>query len=285
MEFSSLNAYINWGRAHFVPGPHALIFAEDDTELTATIDHHRRLGFANITVFGNRADIPPPLGDCHFVQSDFRTQTDVTGVVNAVQRIAPGHWFYYGYNAEFLFYPFCETRCVQELATYLQEESRNSTTTCVVDVYVGDLNANPTGVNRADSFFDRSGYYSLALFDEADELIDRRQHFYGGLKRRFEEHVPPENRRIDRVAFFKSTPGLTLNPDFTFNMAEYNTISGPWHNSLTAAVASFRTAKALKRNPGSTFDIHTFKWPQSRKFDWGSQQLMDCGLMEPGQWF
>jgi len=33
------------------------------------------------------------------------------------------------------------------------------------------------------------------------------------------------------------------------------------------------------------FDIPTFHWHQSVKFDWSPQQLMDLGLMEPGQWF
>jgi hypothetical protein len=44
-------------------------------------------------------------------------------------------------------------------------------------------------------------------------------------------------------------------------------------------------AKALKRNPGSTYDIPTFRWDNSVPFEWSSRQLMDLGLMEPGQWF
>ena len=50
-------------------------------------------------------------------------------------------------------------------------------------------------------------------------------------------------------------------------------------------MASFRTAKALKSNPGSRYQISTFRWHNSVPFEWGSQQLMDLGLMEPGQWF
>ena len=55
--------------------------------------------------------------------------------------------------------------------------------------------------------------------------------------------------------------------------------------SYDTARAIFRTAKALKRNPGSTFDIHTFRWHNSTPFQWHSRQLLDLGLMEPGQWF
>ena len=89
----------------------------------------------------------------------------------------------------------------------------------------------------------------------------------------------------DRISLFKAKRGLTLRPDFTFNDEEYNTYACPWHNNLTAAICSFRTAKALKSNPGSKFDIHNFRWHNSTEFQWHSQQLMDLGLMEPGQWF
>ena len=92
-------------------------------------------------------------------------------------------------------------------------------------------------------------------------------------------------RRIDRIALFQTRPGLKLLPDHRFNIEEYNTYSCPWHHNLTAAICSFRTAKALRTNPGSRHAIPTFRWPKSVKFDWTSQQLMDLGLMEPGQWF
>ena len=56
------------------------------------------------------------------------------------------------------------------------------------------------------------------------------------------------------------------------------------HN-ITAAVCSFRPATALKTTPGSRYDIHTFKWHNSAPFEWHSRQLLELGLMEPGQWF
>jgi hypothetical protein len=105
------------------------------------------------------------------------------------------------------------------------------------------------------------------------------------LRWRFEEHVPAVRRKIDRISLFKSKPDLQILPDFTFNDEEYNTYACEWHNNLTAAVCSFRTAKALKRNPGSKYDIDTFEWHNSVPFEWHSRQLLDLGLMEPGQWF
>ena len=114
---------------------------------------------------------------------------------------------------------------------------------------------------------------------------ERQLDFFGGLRWRYEEHVPWERRRIDRIALFRAKPGLHLRPDHTFDDEEYNTYACPWHHNLTGAIASFRTAKALKSNPGSMFDITNFHWHHSVKFDWSPQQLMDLGLMEPGQWF
>jgi hypothetical protein len=105
------------------------------------------------------------------------------------------------------------------------------------------------------------------------------------LRWRFEEHIPEDRRKIDRIALFRARPGLRLRPDFTFTDEEYNTYACPWHNNITTAVMSFRTAKALRTNPGSKFDIRDFRWRNSTHFAWKSQQLMDLGLMEPGQWF
>ena len=88
-----------------------------------------------------------------------------------------------------------------------------------------------------------------------------------------------------RIALFRAKPGLTLRPDFTFADEEYNTYACEWHHNITAAIVSFRTAKALKSNAGSKFQIQTFQWHNSVPFAWHSQQLMDLGMMEPGQWF
>lgn len=96
---------------------------------------------------------------------------------------------------------------------------------------------------------------------------------------------PPARRKIDRIAIFKAAPDLRLREDHTFSDEEYNTYSCPWHHNITATICSFRTAKALKLNPGSRYEIETFKWHNSAPFEWHSRQLLDLGLMEPGQWF
>ncbi len=172
------------------------------------------------------------------------------------------------------------------MLTFHTEERRDAMLCYVVDLYAGDLGQFPNAVSLETALLDKSGYYALARYDEvAGEDKDRQLDFFGGLRWRFEEHVPYDRRKIDRIALFRAKSGLKLRPDHTFNDEEYNTYACPWHHNLTAAICSFRTAKALKTNPGSTFEIQTFQWHNSVPFEWSSQQLLDLGLMEPGQWF
>jgi hypothetical protein len=216
-----------------------------------------------------------------------RAGTSFAETVNRVAAAAPGIWLYYCFNAEYLFYPFCETRTVGEMLAFHTEERRDAMLTYVIDLYARDLSAHPDAVSLEDAHLDKSGYYALARPDPANHghPKDRQLDFFGGLRWRYEEHISAKRRKIDRIALFRAKPGLHLRDDHTFDDEEYNTYACPWHHNLTAAIVSFRTAKALKRNPGSTFDIQTFTWHNSIPFEWHSRQLLDLGLMEPGQWF
>ena len=287
MIHSSLTDFLTTGRAALARGPIAIILMEDDIEVDTTLRHHLDAGFRQVVAIGNSdivvaADIIQRVSRVHH---DARTESILDDAVNGIIDAAPGQWIYYAYNAEYLFFPFCETRTVGEMLAFSTEERRDSLLTYVVDLYAGDLRTHPNAVSMEDAHLDKSGYYALARKDSEDNMAERQLDFYGGLRWRFEEHIPPPRRRIDRVSLFRARQGLRLRGDHTFNMPEYNTYACPWHNSLTAALCSFRTAKALRRNPGSAPHIKTFKWHNSAPFRWQSQQLLDLGLMEPGQWF
>ncbi len=287
MQFDSLATFLASAPQTMAKGPICLILAEDAVELDTTVRHQLRLGFRKVVVFGAAPltlsdDIAPKvIRVIHDMLTDAALETVVNGCISA----APGIWFSYCYNAEYLFYPFCEHRTVGEMITFCMEERREHVLTYVVDLYAGDLEAHPTAVSLEDAHIDRSGYYALRRTDRENNIAIRQLDFFGGLRWRFEEHVPPTRRRIDRIGLFRAAAGLRLRADHTFNIPEYNTYACEWHNSPTAAICSFRTAKALKRNPGSRFDIQTFHWHNSAPFSWHSQQLLDLGLMEPGQWF
>ncbi|PYG33212.1 hypothetical protein [Pelagimonas varians] len=289
MYYDGLEDFITRGKAAYAKGPIAMVFAEDDAELSTTLRHHRHSGFASIIVFmSSQFSLPADLDNkVHRVEYDMSVDNALQSAVNAVISAAPNIWMYYCYNAEYLFFPFCETRTVGEMLSYHTEERREAMLTYVVDLYADDLDRYPNAVSLDHAHLDRSGYYALARPDAANHNHpkERQLDFFGGLRWRYEEHVPAERRKIDRISLFKSKPGLHLRNDHTFDDEEYNTYACPWHNNLTAAIVSFRTAKALKHNPGSTYEISSFHWHNSMPFEWHSRQLLDLGLIEPGQWF
>lgn len=271
-------------------GPIAIILIEDSTEVTSTIAHHLKLGFNHILALSPEAlDLDLDAVTAERVVNlrwDTRRADAHVGAVNAITAAVPeGTWLYYGYNAEYLFYPFSETRRVGEMLTFHVEERRDAMLAFVVDLYPPQREGFSERFDLRTAMFDRIGYYALARLDRNGQGKERQMDFHGGLRWRFEELLPPDRLRIDRVALFRAAKGLTLLADHRFDVEEYNTFSCPWHHNLTAAIASFRVAKALMRNPRSRDQVGFFAWPGSEPFQWSSRQLMDAGLMEPGQWF
>ncbi|MBT0958522.1 hypothetical protein IV417_14120 [Alphaproteobacteria bacterium KMM 3653] len=290
MRYPSLTDYIAATRAKPIKGPVAMIFIEDPVEIDTTFEHHQTLGFATTIAFAPKAlefdlpDDPTVVRVDHDLHADSALETAVNAVIGAAPA---GTWMYYCYNAEYLFFPFNETRNIGEMLAFHTEERRDAMLTYVIDLYADNLDEHPNAVSIENAHLDKSGYYALARLDPANHNHpkERQLNFYGGLRWRFEEHIPEPRRKIDRISIFRSKPGLTLLPGHVFSDEEYNTYACPWHHNLTASVCSFRTAKALKSNPGSRYDIDTFHWYNSVRFEWDSQQLLTLGLMEPGQWY
>ncbi|MBC7738921.1 MAG: hypothetical protein H7245_17280 [Candidatus Saccharibacteria bacterium] len=289
MNHASLDVFARSDRLALTKGPVAVVLAEDQVEVATTLQHHLALGFAVVVLLADDAiDVPADLANrIERVTYDTHIDNAMVVAVNRMIRNAPDLWVYYCYNAEYLFFPFCETRSVREMLAFHTEERRDAMLSYVVDLYADNLDHFPNAVSLEHANLDRSGYYALSRRDPANHNHPRERQldFFGGLRWRFEEHVPAPRRKIDRIALFRVKPGLELRPDFTFSEEEYNTFACPWHHNITSAIASFRTAKALRTNAGSKFDIQSFYWHNSTPFQWHSQQLMDLGLMEPGQWF
>jgi len=289
MIYASLEDFLQTGKSVLAKGPVALIFVEDEVEIGTSLRHHLDCGFkAVVALMPDAFDLPSDVAErVHRVPFDCGpAEAVVEGVNRVIAAASPGCWLYYCYNAEYLFYPFCESRTVTEMLTFHAEERRDAMLTYVIDLYAGDLETHPNAVSIEDACLDRSGYYAQGRKDPiTGDPRERQLDFFGGIRWRHEEHIPDASRKIDRIALFRARKGLQLRADHTFNEQEYNTYACPWHHNLTAAICSFRAAKALKRNPGSTFEIQSFKWHNSTPFEWHSRQLLDLGLMEPGQWF
>jgi hypothetical protein len=289
MRYASLDQFLTDGKDVLAKGPIAIVFAEDPVEVDTTLRHHLAAGFVQVLLLAPPGiEVPADLeAKIQRIDHDVHAENALFSAINTLIEAAPGIWLYYCYNAEYLFHPFCETRNVRELVTFHTEERREAMLSYVIDLYADDLGRFPNAVALEHAYMDRSGYYALGRPDPANHNHpkERQLDFFGGLRWRFEEHIPAPRRKIDRIALFRAKPGLVLRPDYTLNDEEFNTYACPWHNNLTNTVMSFRTAKALRTNAGSMFDIHDFRWRNSVRFEWHSQQLMDLGLMEPGQWF
>ena len=289
MQYASLDQFLTKAKTQIAKGPLALVFAEDQVEVESTLLHQLKAGFTQVALLAPQGiEIRPEVeAQIHQIAYEVHAEDALFAAVNRVNAAVPGIWLYYCYNAEYLFHPFCETRNIRELLAFHTEERRDALLSYVVDLYADDLTEFGNAVSLERAMLDRSGYYALGRPDAANHNHpkERQLDFFGGLRWRFEEHIPVARRKIDRIALFRTKPGLILRPDFTFSDEEYNTYACPWHHNITTAIASFRTAKALRSNAGSRFDILDFRWHNSTPFEWHSQQLMDLGLMEPGQWF
>ncbi|MDO5621419.1 MAG: hypothetical protein Q4G24_08120 [Paracoccus sp. (in: a-proteobacteria)] len=288
MTHPALNAWLNSNPEVLAKGPLAILLFEDEVETISTLDHHLRNGFRHILALSPQPlDIPETLqAKVTNLQYDTRRPASHVDAINAINDAVPaGTWLFYAYNAEYLFFPFSETRTVGEMLTFHTEERRPAMLAYVVDLYARDLTAAPDAVSLTDAMFDRTGYFALGRKNHDGHDMERQLDFFGGLRWRFEEYLPVDRRRIDRIALFRSAKGLRVTPDHRFSIEEYNTYACPWHHNLTAAIASFRVAKALVRNPGSRDEISDFTWRNAHPFRWNAHQLMELGLMEPGQWF
>lgn len=289
MPYASLSDLLDSKAKDLAKGPVALILAEDDVEVGSTLRHLLKIGFRDVillTAPGAEPDAETA-ALAHMVSHDVHAEAALPAAVNAVIERLPGTWIHYCYNAEYLHYPFCESRNVRELVTFHAEERRAAMMTYDIDLYAGDLGTAPNGVSLADAWFDRLGYYALERKDPARnwQPKERQVEIFGGLRRRFEEHVAWDRRRIDRISLFRARPGLRLLPDLTLSDEEMNTYACAWHHNLTAAVCSFRAAKALCSNPGSRHAVQGFRWRNSLPFEWTDRQLLELGFIEPGQWF
>lgn len=263
--------------------PVAVILAEDPVELDSTIAHFRKLGFASIIAIG-AVENAEPAENLHLIPAELDGLADSVTALNQIIKAAPGKWIAYSFNAEYLFFPHCETRSITDAITFMEEERRTSVFTYAIDLYPQDLSVHRTGVDLETAHLDSSGYYGLERFD-GPEIQERQFDIFGGLRWRFEEHIPWEKRRIDRISLFKCEKGLEIGPELRLNIPEMNTIACEWHNNMTMAIASFRVAKTLMHNPGSADAIDSFTWGGSTEFAWTSRQLLELGFLETGQWF
>lgn len=263
------------------PGPAAVILAEDGAEIASTVNHARGLGFAAVLLLRPPSLALPEAPWLRQADGLCRGKAAAARIVTALHRPLAGRWLHVAFNAEYLYFPWCGTRSVADLTAFMDEERRAAVHGMTVDLYPEALDEAPDGVDRDRACLDALGYFAFTRTDDAEYP---QAEIMGGLHWRFAEHVAP-GARLDRPALHVARPDLAMTPDLHLSDPALNAVSCPWHNNVTAAIASFRMARALVRNPASAAAIDGFLWEGTRRFDWTDRQLLEHGFMEAGQWF
>lgn len=264
-------------RAPLRPGVVTVLAATDGWLAEATLAHLGRLGTGPVLVLGPGAAGRGVPGVRH-IACALDTPAAVAAALNALIDGLAGRWIAWCQNAEFLFYPFCETRTLDDLATFLGEERRRVLFSYALDLYAPRLPGADEDPTALGLMFDGAGYHA---FPQADQRLD----LYGGLGWRFEELMPADQQPLGRPALFLAERGVHLTRALMFTTPDHGTVACPWHHNPTGAVMSLRRARLLMAHPGYPPLADRLVWRHSVPFDWTSRQLLDRGLIEPGQWF
>lgn len=292
MQFSSLTKLSSQISELLPPlaGSVAFVFCVDEKLVAETVEHHLNLEFDVIVVLGN---------DPRCVY-DHAKVINVCAAIDSYQEVWPilqkllpklmGHWVYWGFNAEFFFYPFCENRTIKDLTIFLTEERRKNFFSIVIDSYNRELKLNSVGLTLEDTAFDAVNYFytdpNPQDFPNADEeVLTRVKNVFGGLRWRYSEYLNKKNAKIDRVSLFMVHDKLEFNEYGKTEDPEFYSYKCPHHHNPTGAIISYRTAIDLMHNPRSRQSIADFEWMGSEKFGWNSPQLLRLGIIETGQWF
>lgn len=207
---------------------------------------------------------------------------------------------------DFLVFPKCETRHIRDLTDFIESEQRRHVFAIVVDAY-GD---GPACEMRASDdvspfeqlpYFDRFGYQTAA--GEALDVVP----ILGGVQRRYLYGDEPQRApALNRIPLLKLTwDCYYLASTRVVVPARFNTPHSEWHSTTTACLLRYallgsemplhlaKQAEPAQLHPDTITPLFagseamvsaTLKNQGSQKFG-SSRDLLECGLINNGQWF
>jgi len=207
---------------------------------------------------------------------------------------------------DLLVFPKSETRHIRDLTDFMESEQRKHVFAIVVDTY-GDAPASEMSlsgeISPADQlpYFDRFGYQTAAA--EALDVIP----ILGGVQRRYLYGDEPQRApALNRIPLLKVTwDCYYLASTRVVVPTRLNTPHSPWHSTTTACLLRYalmgsemplhiaKQAEPAQLYPDSvtplfagseTMTSAILKNQGSQQFT-SSQNLLDCGLLNNGQWF
>ena len=276
MKFDTVSAFAKT-RPKLPGGVVAVLLCETRMQVAATARRLEAQGASVILAIGQvtgMEDVSIPV-----IQIAERpTQRGAWGMLNALIDALSDRWLLWLWNGEFFVFPYAETRTLRDLTDFLSDERRKMIFTYALDLYAHDLPApedDPTGEALN---FDRIGYHA---FPKEEQVL----RLYGGLGWRFAEFTPKDLQQIGRTSLFRATKGVWMDRKYLFEDPDYASVSCKWHHNPTAAIMTLRRARRVMAHPRFHEARGKLIWEGSEPFDWNSQQLLELGMIEPGQWF
>lgn len=276
MTFDSVSAFIK-ARPKLPGGVIAVLLCETPMQVVASAQRLETQGASVILAIGATADLPE-LGIPIVRIAELPTQRSAWLMLNALIDALADRWLLWLWNGEFFVFPFGETRTLNDLTAFLSDERRRSIFTYALDLYANDLPAANADPQSHILHFDRIGYHA---FPKEEQVL----RIYGGLGWRFAEFTPKEQHQIGRISLFRATKGVWMDRKYLFDDPEYGSVQCKWHHNPTAAMMTLRRARRIVAHP-QFFEVRgKLTWAGTQRFDWTSQQLLELGMIEPGQWF
>ncbi|MEM7211411.1 MAG: hypothetical protein AAF479_05850 [Pseudomonadota bacterium] len=280
MQFDTVSAFVK-ARPALPGGVIAVLLCE--TRIHAQ-DSARRLaeqGAGAIIAIGSPVGLAEGLGELPVPVisiAERPTQRTAWTHVNALIDALGDRWLLWLWNSEWFVFPFGETRTLNDLTAFLADERRKMIFTYALDLYAAELPGGDADPRGAELCFDRIGYHAFPREEKVLRL-------FGGLGWRFAELTPRELQQIGRTSLFRAQRGTWLDRNYLFDDPEYGSVQCKWHHNPTAAVMTLRRARRIMAHP----QIHELRgklmWQGTQRFDWTSRQLLELGMIEPGQWF
>ena len=258
------------------PGVVAILLCESEIHAQASADRLIDQGITALVVVGSAKIVSPTVPI--FQISHYDGPPDTHSLLNTLFDALSGRWVLWLWNGEFFVFPFGETRVLADLAAFLEDERRKVLFTYALDLYGEDLPAADVDPRECDLYFDREGYHAFPK--EQNQL-----RVYGGLGWRFAEITPKDLHQIGRSSLIRAQAGVHLGRDMIFHDVEYGSVSCPWHHNPTGAILGLRRTRRIMAHPNFPAVRNKLIWWGSEPVAWTSAQLLEAGMIEPGQWF
>ncbi|HEV2300800.1 MAG TPA: glycosyltransferase family 2 protein [Stellaceae bacterium] len=296
------------GRGVVVVGP----YYGNERLLQPFLDHHRRLGvdqfvFLDLSVEGGLAAVLAEESDCAVWRP--RGEPDPRRTIywlNYLRRhYGTGRWCLSLEPNELFVYCRSECRQLRDLTDFLDAERRNHLYALVVEMY-GDRPASTLSLRPGEHplaalpYFDALGYATTGPHRYRNVVVR------GGVQRRtLYWDMPRRSPALNRIPLVKWRWNYLYVAGTRLLMPRrLNTSHSPWHSSPTACLlglalldgdatlarAAMAEAGQIARGgtaayPGiAALRRYQLKEDVSRRFT-GSAALVECGLLNPGQWF